>query len=183
MRSINSSPPTAPTAFFIMADVMMLDDVILGVERSSTDSRDNPLRKEMMWRPRAESLVNHTRDEATAAATKHEKAAKRARLLYQAFGLPTVLIPLAGSVASQFLPEAAVTTMMVASGLCAGVNAFLNFGQKALLHSEYAARWLELASSIEFEMAKGRSERCAADVFLERLRNRSAALRAAEPVA
>jgi hypothetical protein len=166
-----------------MADAIKMEDVILSVERSSTDSRDNPLRKEMLWRTRAESIVTRTRDEATAAAAKHEKAARKARFLYQAFGLPTVLIPLAGSVASQFLPEAAVTTLMLASGICAGVNAFLNFGQKAQLHYEYTARWSELASTVDFEMAKGRAERCAADVFLERLRNRSAALRAAEPVA
>jgi hypothetical protein len=159
-----------------------MSDVVVEVS-TPRSSADDPERREMMWRTRAENLVNHTRDEATAAAAKHETAAKKARKLYQLFGLPTVLIPLAGSVASQFLPEAAVTTMMVASGLCAGVNAFLDYGAKSQRHFEYNARWLELASSIEFEMAKGRSERCAADVFLERLRNRTAALRAAEPVA
>jgi len=135
----------------------------------------------MLWRSRAEDLVNRVRDDATTAAAKHEKAAWKARRLYQAFGLPTVLIPLAGSVAAQYLPEAAVTTMMLASGVCAGVNTFLNYGQKAQAHFEYNARWAELGSSIDFEMAKGRADRTQADVFLERLRNRTAALRAAEP--
>ena len=134
-----------------------------------------------MWRSRVEELVINTRKDAKAQGAKHENAAKRARLLYQAFGLPTVLIPLVGSVAAQYLPEAAVTTMMVTSGLCAGVNAFLDYGAKSQRHFEYNARWLELASTIEFEMAKGRADRFAADVFLERLRNRTAALRAAEP--
>ena len=135
----------------------------------------------MMWRSRVEELVINTRKDAKAQGAKHESAAKRARVLYQLFGLPTVLIPLVGSAAAQYLPEAAVTTMMVTSGLCAGVNAFLNYGAKSQSHFEYNARWLELASSIDFEMAKSRADRCAADVFLERLRNRTAALRAAEP--
>jgi hypothetical protein len=71
--------------------------------------------------------------------------------------------------------------MMLASGVCAGVNTFLNYGQKAQAHFEYTARWAEMGSSIDFEMAKGRADRTQADVFLERLRNRTAALRAAEP--
>ena len=49
------------------------------------------------------------------------------------------------------------------------------------MHFEYSARWAELGSNVDFEMAKSRADRTAADVFLERLRNRSAALRAAEP--
>ena len=156
-----------------------MTDIIVEVSTPRSSS-DDPDRREMLWASRAEALVSRTRDGATAAAAKHEKAARKARFLYQAFGLPTVLIPLSGSVAAQFLPEAAVTAMMVASGLCAGVNAFLDYGAKSQRHFEYNARWLELASTIEFEMAKGRADRCAADVFLERLRNRTAALRAAE---
>lgn len=157
---------------------LMLD---INIETTPPSSEDDPERREMMWRSKAEDLVNRTRDEAKVQSGKHEKAAWQARRLYQAFGLPTVLIPLAGSVATQFLPEAAVTTMMLASGICAGVNAFLNYGAKVQQHFEYTARWAELASSVDFEMAKSRADRIAADVFLERLRNRTAALRAAEP--
>ena len=153
----------------------------LVIETTPTSSEDDPERREMLWRSRAEDLVNRIRDEAKAQSVRHEKSAWKARRLYQLFGLPTVIIPLAGSVAAQFLPEAAVTTMMLASGVCAGVNTFLNYGQKAQAHFEYTARWAELGSSIDFEMAKGRADRVQADVFLERLRNRTAALRAAEP--
>ena len=163
-----------------MSDVIVSDILIETTPRSSSDDPD---RREMLWKARIEELVERTRDDATAAASTHEKAARKARLLYQCIGLPTVLIPMSLSVAAQFLPEALVTTMMVVSGLCAGVNAFLDYGSKSQRHFEYSNRWLELSSTILFEMAKGRSDRCAADVFLERLRIRSAALRAAEPVA
>jgi hypothetical protein len=94
-----------------------------------------------------------------------------------------VIIPLAGSIAAHFLPEVAVSAMLLASGICAGVNGFLNYGQKAQMHFEYSARWADLGSTVDFELAKGRADRTAADVFLERLRNLSAALRAAEPPA
>ena len=159
----------------------MLDISIDERETTPTGSEDNHERREMLWRPRAEELVKRIRDEAQAHSGKHGKAAWKARRLYHLFGLPTVVIPLAGSVAAQFLPEVAVSAMMLASGVCAGVNAFLNYGQKAQLHFEYSARWAELASNVDFEMAKPRADRTAADVFLERLRNRTAALRAAEP--
>ena len=71
--------------------------------------------------------------------------------------------------------------MMLASGVCAGVNAFCDFGAKAQRHFEYGARYAELASNIDFQLARPRADRTAADVFLERLRCRTAALRAAEP--
>jgi hypothetical protein len=157
---------------------------IIHVERLSTptsSSEDNPERQEMLWRPRTEHHTKVVRDAAKAQSGKHERAAWRARRLYQLFGLPTVIIPLAGSVAAQFLPEAAVSAMLLASGICAGINAFLNYGQKAQMHFEYSARWADLGSNVDFELAKGRADRTAADVFLERLRNLSAALRAAEP--
>ena len=156
-------------------------DISIERETTPTGSEDNQERREMLWRSRAEALVSSTRDEAQAHSGKHGKAAWKARRLYHLFGLPTVVIPLAGSVAAQFLPEVAVSAMMLASGVCAGVNTFLNYGQKAQLHFEYSARWAELASNVDFELAKSRADRTAADVFLERLRNRTAALRAAEP--
>jgi len=155
----------------------------INIERESTptSSEDDPERREMLWHSRAEELVKSTRESAEAQSAKHDKAGWKARKLYQLFGLPTVIIPLAGSVAAQFLPESAVSGLMLASGVCAGVNAFLNYGQKAQMHFEYSARWAELGSNVDFEMAKSRADRTAADVFLERLRNRSAALRGAEP--
>jgi hypothetical protein len=51
------------------------------------------------------------------------------------------------------------------------------------MHFEYSARWADLGSTVDFELAKGRADCTAADVFLERLRNLSASLRAAEPPA
>ena len=136
----------------------------------------------MMWRTPAEELVIRTRDEANEAAIRHERAARRARLLYQIFGLPTVLIPLVGSVAAQFVPESAVAVAMVAAAMCSAANTYMNFGSKASHHNEFHARWCELSSSIDFEICRPRADRAACDVFLERLRNRKAALRAAEPV-
>ena len=165
----------------------MLEQVGINIEeRESTDStnpasEDDPERREMMWRSKAEDLVHTIRDGAKAQSAKHDKAAWKSRKLYQLFGLPTVIIPLAGSVAAQFLPEAAVGAMLLASGICAGVNTFLNYGQKAQMHFEYSSRWAELGSNVDFEMAKWRADRTAADVFLERLRNLTSALRAAEP--
>jgi hypothetical protein len=158
----------------------------IAIERESTDSQnpcseDDPERREMLWRTRAEDHVLTIRDMAKAHAGKHEKAAWKARRLYQVFGLPTVVIPLAGSVAAQFLPETAVTGLMLASGVCAGVNAFLNYGQKAQAHFEFSGRWEELASSVDFELAKSRADRTQADVFLERLKGKTSSLRAAEP--
>ena len=60
-------------------------------------SDDDPNRREMAWANRLEDLVHHTRKASSASAASHETAAKRARKLYQLFGLPTVVIPLAGS--------------------------------------------------------------------------------------
>ena len=159
-----------------------MSDII--VETSTPrSSSDDPDRRELMWKAPAEALVTRTRDEANAAAIKHERAAKKSRLLYQCFGLPTVLVPLAGSVAAQFVPEAAVTVAMVCAAMCGAANTYLNFGAKASHHNEFHARWLELSSVIDFEVCRPRADRAACDLFLEKIQGRATALRAAEPVA
>jgi len=93
------------------------------------------------------------------------------------------LVPLAGSVAAQFVPEAAVTVAMVCAAMCGAANTYLNFGAKASHHNEFHARWLELASTIDFEVCRPRADRAACDLFLEKIQGRATALRAAEPAA
>jgi hypothetical protein len=161
----------------------MSDTIIhtVDIETTPSSSQDDPDRREVLWASRAEALVHRIRDESTSQSAKHDKAGWRARRLYHLLGLPAVIIPLAGSVAAQYLPEAAISAMMLASGVCAGVSAFLNYSQKAQMHFEYGARWAELASIVDFELAKSRADRCAVDMYLERLRNMTTSLRSAEP--
>ena len=159
----------------------MSEDIIVDVSTPRSSS-DDPDRRELMWKAPAEALVTRTRNEANEAAIRHERAAKKSRFLYQVFGLPTVLIPLAGSVAAQYAPTS-VTVAMVCAAMCGAANTYLNFGAKASHHNEFHARWSELSSTIDFEVCRPRADRAACDVFLERLRNRTAALRAAEPAA
>jgi len=148
---------------------------------SKRESLDDPFRREMLWRPVLESLVIKIRDEADETSRAHRMAAKKARKLYHVFGIPTVLIPLTGSMVATYLPQVAVTALLLVTSVCGALSSFLALGARTQLHFEYSARWSDLANSVKYEMAKSRADRCAADVFIERLRNQTTSLRASEP--
>jgi len=150
---------------------------------SVRDSLDDPYRRELLWRQSIDDIVTKTREEADIASKAHSVAAKKARNLYNLFGLPTVLIPVLGSLVSTYddVPQLVITTLLLLTGLLSAGQNFMNFGRKSQTHYEYAARWMDISSNIQYEMAKPKQDRTAADVFIERLRNRTAALRAGEP--
>ena len=148
---------------------------------SKRESLDDPFRREMLWRPVLESLVIKIRDEADETSRAHRMAAKKARKLYHVFGIPTVLIPLTGSMVATYLPQVAVTALLLVTSVCGALSSFLALGARTQLHFEYSARWSDLANSVKYELAKSRADRCAADVFIERLRNQTTSLRASEP--
>jgi len=160
---------------------MNITDADIVIETTPASSADDPDRREMLWKTRAEELVGVTRATALVMTAKHEKAAWKARLLYQILGLAIVVLPLSASVASEYAPNEVNSALMLAAGVCAGVSGFLNYGAKSRHHFEYSARWGDLASNIDFELSKSRADRVAADLFLEGLRTRLASMRAAEP--
>jgi len=148
---------------------------------SSRESLDDPYRRELLWRPVLETLVNKSRETADVEALSHAEAAKKYRTLYHLFGLPAVLVPVVGAVVATHIPQAAVTALLLISGVASAINSFLDLGAKTQRHFEFSTRWEDLSHNVSYELAKPRAFRVAADVFLERLRNKTAALRATEP--
>lgn len=157
----------------------MNDDI--AIETTPASSSDDETRREMLWKTRPEGLVTQVAVDALVTSAKHERAAWKAKRFHQALGLLSVVLPLGASVASEHASPVVNSALMLAAAVSSGVNQFLNYGAKSRHHFEYQSRWADLASNIDFELAKSRSDRVAADMFLEGVRTRLAAMRSSEP--
>ena len=72
-----------------------LDDM----EESSKDATD---RVEMLWNSRIESLFRQWAVECKENAELHRKASRKNKILYHAFGIPAIIIPIFMSSVNQF---------------------------------------------------------------------------------
>ena len=98
-------------------DTMHINESDIVIETTPASSADDPDRREMLWKTRAEELVGVTRATALVMSAKHEKAAWKARLLYQILGLCIVVLPLSASVASEYAPTEVNSALMLAAGV------------------------------------------------------------------
>lgn len=156
-----------------------MDDI--AIETTPASSSDDETRREMLWKARPEELVIQIAIDALVTSTKHERAAWKAKRFHQALGLLTVVMPLGASIAIEYADPVVNSALILSAAVCSGVNQVMNYGAKSRHHFEYQARWADLASNINFEMAKSRADRVAADMFLEGVRTRLAAMRSSGP--
>lgn len=159
--------------------IYKMDDI--AIETTPASSSDDETRREMLWKARPEELVIQIAIDALVTSTKHERAAWKAKRFHQALGLLTVVMPLGASIAIEYADPVVNSALILSAAVCSGVNQVMNYGAKSRHHFEYQARWADLASNINFEMAKSRADRVAADMFLEGVRTRLAAMRSSGP--
>jgi hypothetical protein len=150
---------------------------------SSNCSQDDAERQELLWDGTVEGYVTHIENKCRSKTDQHLKASAFRRKAFHAVGIPSVILPLVAAVMQCDPGEYAwvVTTIIVVSGSCSAVNAFMDFGKNAQAHLEYAARFEELSSEIDSMLCRPKSGRVAADVFLERCQNKIAALTLGAP--
>ena len=151
---------------------------------SESSSQDNIDRVELLWDNRNENLIIHWGNECREQATKHNVLGKRFKWLYSIIGVPTMIVPiLVGSFSNQL--KVAPTTqsvLMLFSGILSTICQFFDFSGKASAHFEYSARYAELSDEIAAECCKPKSQRRAADVYLEHCLNARNRLGASAPV-
>ena len=58
---------------------------------------------------------------------------------------------------------------MALTSILTGINTFFNHSKKQIQHFEFSAKFFRLATEIEKELSKKKSDRLAADVFVERV--------------
>jgi hypothetical protein len=161
----------------------VVQPVVVSSPGSTNTSQDDADRKELLWDGTEEGYVTNVADKCRSKAERHLSTSASRRKAFHVVGIPSVILPLIAAVLQCDQGDYAwvVTTIIVLSGSCSAVNAFMNFGKLAQQHLEYAARFEELSSEIDSMLCRPKSGRIAADVFLERCQNKFAALTLGAP--
>jgi len=126
-------------------------------------------RVELQWTDQGELTIEKWRADSENRSSLHGDRAKTMKSRYRGVGIPVTILPIvvAGVTTYEVVPTAVTQTLLMLCGILTGVGSFMNYGAKYAKHSEFAARYSELSTSIEKEMAKPRAHRVALDAYLE----------------
>jgi hypothetical protein len=136
----------------------------------SESSSDDPLRKELLWEKREETLIETWCSIAKNKSDKHTKTAIRYKQLNKFWGLSNLLcnILFVGIVQINVLPKYSPTIGFMITGGIAAVCTFFEFAGKREQHNEYSNKYMEFINCLKVEMCKPKGWRVACDVFLAR---------------
>lgn len=131
---------------------------------------DDQQRGEEPWLDCQEALLKKWRDEAETLSTRHEHTAKREKQRHNMIGFPAVVIPVVMGPLCSALRETSFvsgleTTGFVLSAITSGMVQFFNFSAKAERHYNFSARYQDLVTDIDQELAKPRAYRQQVDTF------------------
>jgi hypothetical protein len=148
----------------------MSTSVILDIDKE--ESKDDEYRKELLWENREERLLLGWVDEIKIRTVKHSSNAKKNKIKYALFGVPSILIPISLGGLSSVIPEHSLiySVGMMISGVFSGISMFFNFGKKAQSHSEFSNKFFELTNEINSELSKPKAYRVACDVYMTQIK-------------
>ena len=138
------------------------------IKISSKSSLDDLDRRESVWTTRNEVLLKQWVNDCLKRDKKHATKSKRFKKLHIGLSIPTICLPIISAAVSGVVPiDSIVTTVLLStSGILTGINTFMSFEKKQQIHNEYSGRYLVLATQIEKELSKKKSERPPVDVYL-----------------
>lgn len=156
---------------------------MLKIDISESSSNDDPLRKELLWETREESLIEAWCALAIKKSTDHDKAATQFKRLNKIWGLSSLLCNIAFAGLSQLenIPDFAPTVGFITTGALVAVCTFFEFGTKYQQHSDYCNKYQEFTNSLKVELCKPKSHRIACDVFLAKNQSRLNSLNRSAP--
>jgi hypothetical protein len=155
-------------------------------EKAPSDpASEDSVRQELPWETREESYVVTMADACHGKAVRHQNAADQCRKLFRALSAPTITLPLVAGTYNKFVPcninDYALASLLLLSGLSAAASSFLDYGRRAAVHDDFAARYDELAGDIKNTMCRPKRFRPPCDVVLEQVRIRFASLERGAP--
>lgn len=128
------------------------------------------------WTEDIEKLVKSWREDAMKEVQKHQEEGDRVKRRHNYLGLPPILLPLAMTALSPFLDLDSTTGKMVTSGffLISGLSSalykWLDLGQLYEAHYSFSARYNDIVSTIDAELARQKNFRRSADAFVTEIK-------------
>ena len=127
---------------------------------------------EESWSQKNEAYFTDLQGECENKARDLDIASHTAKRKYNAFSIPSIILPIAFSVVNPYIDieYSYVNSILLASvSVLNTINSFYNYGKKCERYSEYSNKYSEVASMIELELVKAKQFRTSLDVFMERI--------------
>ena len=134
----------------------------------SPPSEDDPLRVELPWTKRSQELIVQFIDVCQTRSRAHDDKCKQHKLYYRLLSSVLSIIPLILVGIHQVYPRPLLSSIgFICTGTLNTLQAILNFGKSYQLHSEFSAKYEDLARSMTTEVCKPKRFRTPCDVFLK----------------
>lgn len=143
-------------------------------DMDESSSKDVSNRVEMLWSSKIESLFRFWAEECKENSEKHRKASRKNKILYHAFGIPSIIVPIFMSSVNQFYEKQSTEVAIIVNsigyfltGMLTGINTFVNYSSLYERHNNSEYRYNELYTDIQSVLIKPKRDRIPADVCLE----------------
>ena len=152
-------------------------------ETNDDDTMSNSIsidgeRVEMSWNEKIEELLKRWSEECNELSQRHHEASKRKKRIHYGFQIPIIITPFVLGFSSSFYGEEHDYNRYVNSygnlilGIMSGINTFINYGGKHKEHENASNRYSEVCLDIESILIKHKKYREAADISIERFKQR-----------
>jgi hypothetical protein len=127
-------------------------------------------RDEEPWDTSTEDLIKEWRESCSRLATAHEQSARACKRKHVLYGLPSLMIPMVMTPLSAALKDQDwISYVEMSAFMCTAVTSamvqFFNFSGKTERHFSFSARYADLVTDIDQELAKPRHFRQQVDTF------------------
>ena len=147
--------------------------------RSSMAISIDAQRIEMPWTEQHETLLRAWTKDSAKRAKYHDKKRRMFNIVHHAVGIPSMLLPIILGTTEDLMRSDGDTcghnwlhlSLLIASGVLAGINQFVAPSKKSHVHSEYNAKFSEYITDVNLILCKSKAFRTPADVTLERASN------------
>ena len=146
-----------------------------GMDQKYMPLKEDVPREEEPWLDDHEALIHQWRQTSDTLSKKHEDAGYAAKRKHTRFGLPAMLIPMVMAPMTPLFSSHWSTVYVesvgfVLSAVASGMVQFFNFAGKSERHFNFSARYADLVTDIEQELAKPRQYRQQVDTFSLRVK-------------
>jgi len=169
-------------SFYILRETMTENDIETPSPRTSSQqnsltNNDHTHSNPDEWTEQIEQLVSRWKNQVEKLSHVHQESGYILKTRYYRLIIPSIILPFIMTLVSQNIYAGdndtshiiEGTAFMVTSALSA-LTLFFNYGQLYEQHFQFSARYSDIITRIDFELARRRKFRTPSDVFITELK-------------
>ena len=151
------------------------------VKINSTSSIDIQ-RDEALWDQKSNDLIKKWKNEIDKSIKIHDIKAKKNKLMFNCFSIPTIVLPITSSILQPHIPnQLIISILMLCAGLFSSLVAFLDFSSKKSRHEIASNSYCEISVNIEEILSTSKRFRTPVDITVRTILLKINAVRSKSP--